>query len=97
MNIYLNEKVILDSIIFQKPIENKLEMYNNFYKILYTHPKYTMNYILIPMKISQYSIDFTNGKYKLSVSKNDNIFHEIFEIEKKILTNLNRIVKKIFQ
>ena len=52
MNLYLNEKVILDSVIFQKPIENKLEMYKNFYKILYTHPKYTMNYILIPMKIT---------------------------------------------
>ena len=94
MNLYLNEKILLDSIIFQKPIDNKLDMYKNFYKILYTHPKYTMNYILIPMKISQYSIDLINGKYKLSVNKNDPIFHEIFEIEKTILTNLNRIVKK---
>ena len=94
MNLYLNERILLDSIMFQKPIENKLDMYKNFYKILYTHPRYTMNYILIPMKITNYSIDFINGKYKLSVNKNDPIFHEILEIEKTILTNLNRIVKK---
>lgn len=94
MNLYLNENIILDSIIFQKPIENKLEIYKNFYKILYTHPKYTMNYILIPMKITQYNIDYINGKYKLSVNKNDNIFDKIYQIERSILTNLNRVVKK---
>jgi hypothetical protein len=94
MNIYLNEKLILDNIIFQRPIENKLESYKNFYKILYTHPRYTMNYILFPLHITNYNIEFFNGKYKLNVYKNDPIFQQIFDIEKTILTNLNRIVKK---
>ena len=84
MNVYVNEHYNLKNVIFQKPIQNKMEMYKNFYKIIYTHPKYTLNYLLIPLKVSSYNIELYNGKYRLIVNKNDPIFSEIFEIEKKI-------------
>ena len=94
MNVYVNEKYNLKNVIFQKPIQNKMEMYKNFYKIIYTHPKYTLNYLLIPLKVSSYNIEIYNGKYRLIVNKNDPIFSEIFEIEKNILTSLNMITNK---
>lgn len=94
MNVYINEKYNLKNVIFQKPIQNKMEMYKNFYKIIYTHPKYTLNYLLIPLKVSSYNIEIYNGKYRLIVNKNDPIFSEIFEIEKNILTSLNMITNK---
>ena len=94
MNVYVNEHYNLKNVIFQKPIQNKMEMYKNFYKIIYTHPKYTLNYLLIPLKVSSYNIEIYNGKYRLIVNKNDPIFSEIFEIEKNILTSLNMITNK---
>ena len=94
MNIYLNDNIDLKYVIYQKPIQNKLEMYKNFYKIVYSHPKYTMNYLLIPLNVSSYNLELYNGKYRLIVNKNDPIFSQIFEIEKNILTSLNMVTKK---
>ena len=93
MNIYLNEKIDFKNIMYQKPIQNKLEIYKNFYKIIYTHPKYTMNYLLVPLKFSSYNIDFQNGKYKLIVNKMIPFSVKYLEL-KTILTSLNMITEE---
>ena len=94
MNIYLNEPININNIIFQKPILNKIDNYKNFYKLLYTTKNFTMNYLLIPLNIQKYNIEYSNKKYKLTVNKDDHIFYQLFNIEKQILNNINLVVKK---
>lgn len=94
MNLYTNDSIQYHNIIFQKPIQNKLEMYKNFYKILYTLPTYTMNYLLVPIRLKHYNIEHSNNKYKLIVDKNDPFFNLVFELEKRILSKLSNVVQK---
>lgn len=70
-------------IIFKMPIKNQNEQYLNYYKLLYSDKNVHLKYLL-------FELQFSN----MYENKQNNLFQEIYNLERMILSCLNQHIGK---
>jgi len=90
MNIYHNvEDIDYKKIMFYKQVPNKIPNYKFFYKIMYDMHNFTLNSIIINVKIDDYTIIEENKKYRATIQINEDFLEFIKLLEINILNNIN--------
>lgn len=90
MNLYILFYLFdIKKVFYNKPTENKIKYYNNFYKLLYNESKYTIQSLLLWIPNDYIILDQDNYIYI-----NDNGMKKIIQIEESILNNINIIINK---
>ena len=93
MNLFIPYNIFeINKILFQKPVENKIKYYNNFYRILYNEGCYTIQNVIISIPESHIITNYNNKTYKISF--NNDLLYSLFYIEYELLKKINLITKK---
>lgn len=93
MNLFVPYNIFeINKILFQKPVENKIKYYNNFYRILYNEGYYTIQNVIISIPESHIITNYHNKTYKISF--NNDLLYSLFYIEYELLKKINLITNK---
>ena len=90
MNLYILFYLFdIKKVFYNKPIENKIKYYNNFYKLLYNESKYTIQSLLLWIPNDYIILDEDNY-----IHINEYGMKKMVQIEESILNNINLILNK---
>jgi hypothetical protein len=90
MNLYILFYLFdIKKVFYNKPIENKIKYYNNFYKLLYNESKYTIQSLLLWIPNDYIILDQDNY-----IHINEYGMKKMVQIEESILNNINLILNK---
>tara|TARA_Y100000816_G_C25874215_1_gene456204 strand:+ start:62 stop:535 length:474 start_codon:yes stop_codon:yes gene_type:complete len=95
MEYILNEKQIKnENLIFKLPIKNQNIKYTNYYKLMYSNIYFTLKYLLLQLKFTNYKLIYNYNNYNLVIDKNDRLIEHIKNIELLILNSINNSINK---
>ena len=96
MEYILNEKQVKnENLVFKLPIKNQNTKYINYYKLMYSNTYFTLKYLLLELKFTNYKLVFNYNNYNLIIDKNDLLIEYIKKIELLILNSINNSINKI--
>lgn len=85
-----------DAIIINEPIKNSVLQYNYFYKLLYSTPIAVFTSIFVIFELSNVIIENDKALFNKN-TMNDNVFHNLNQLEEYILNLINNSKTKLYK